>query len=101
MKTFTLHVNGMHCTACEKLTELELGEAPGVSSVRASLARHTVEITGDFADRSPEAIMGELDPLLKKHDFSLSMEPASSPVKWSEFTVAAPVALGLIGLFIL
>jgi len=90
----------MHCPACEKLTELELGEAPGVSSVRASLARQTVEITGDFADGSLEAIMGEFDPLLKKHGFSLSLEPALSRVKWSEFTVAAPVALMLVAFFI-
>ena len=101
MKTITFHLHGMHCAGCEKLAELELGEAPGVSSVRAFLARQSVEITGDFTDRPPEAIIRELDPLLKKHGFSLSLEPPSRSVKWSEFVVAAPTALALMGLFIL
>lgn len=30
----------------------ELGELPGVSQVKASLAHHSVEVTGDFGDSS-------------------------------------------------
>jgi sulfite exporter TauE/SafE/copper chaperone CopZ len=100
MKTFTFHLHGMHCVGCEKLAELELRGVPGVSSVRASLARQSVEIAGDFAERQPEALICELGPLLKKHGFSLSLEPVARGVKWSEFAIAAPVALALMGLFI-
>jgi len=101
MKTLVFHLSGMHCAACEKLTELELREVPGVSSVRASLARQSVEIAGDFDDKAIEDIIREFDPLLKKHGFSLSSEPPQSVVKWGEFAAAAPVALILITLFIL
>jgi copper chaperone CopZ len=38
MKTLVFHVAGMHCPACEKLAELELRSAPGVSSAKASFS---------------------------------------------------------------
>jgi sulfite exporter TauE/SafE/copper chaperone CopZ len=100
MKTITFHLNGMHCAACEKLAELELSEAPGVVSARASLVRQTVEITGDFADGSCDNIILQLNPLLKKHGFSISQEPIRPSVQWSEFVLAAPLAIILMAAFV-
>jgi len=100
MRTLIFHVSGMHCASCERLTEAELCDAPGVATVKASLARECVEVTGDFGGLSDEAVMRDLDRLVQKHGFSLSVAPSKHAVVWSEFAVAAPVALGLMAAFL-
>jgi sulfite exporter TauE/SafE/copper chaperone CopZ len=95
--TLVFQVGGMHCQSCERLIEMELRAAPTVTAVTASLAQHTVEVTGDFGGLADEAILGQLNPLLQKHDFALSLEPARRAVKWTEF---APVALALMTAFL-
>ena len=99
-KTYTFHVNGMHCNACVVLTESELSELREVSHVKASLKHLNVEITGDFGDKNPEHIAQDLSEVLKPHGYTLSLEKQKHDVKWSDFNFALPIALGFIAFFI-
>ncbi|MDO8469924.1 MAG: sulfite exporter TauE/SafE family protein [bacterium] len=99
MKAYTFHVNGMHCTACVALTEHELLEDPKVVSAKSNLAAQSVEIVGDFGDLPPSAVAVELTKRLSQH--SLALERPMRTVSWREFTIAVPVALGFVALFIL
>ena len=101
MKTYTFHVTGMHCNACVVLTESELNDVPEVSKARSSLANHTVEVTGDFGDKTPEHIALDLNEVLQPHGYTLSFEKQKHSVKWSDFNSALPIAAGFIALFII
>src|SRR3989344_8336947 len=98
-KTYTFHVNGMHCKACVVLTEGELGEHPKVVSAKSSLHTRSVEICGDFGDMTLEEIAKELSGLLSQH--KLSTESEKKKVNWADFKIALPIALGFIALFII
>lgn len=100
MKTYTFHVSGMHCNACILLTESELLEHPKVTSARSSLKTHSVEVTGDFGEATPEAIAHELSELLEKHGYRLSVERAAVVKRWADFQYALPIALGFSVLFV-
>ncbi len=100
-KTYTFNVNGMHCNACVMLTESELNEIVEVSHVKASLANFSVEVTGEFGDKTPEQIAEELSVVLKPHGYTLSLEKEEKKINWSDFNLAIPVALGFIAFFIL
>lgn len=93
-------VSGMHCQSCERLIEAELRAVPGITSATALRARHTVAIAGDFSGQAPEVILRQLNPLLEKHNFTLSLEPARRTVPWSEFVLAAPAAIALMAAFL-
>ena len=67
MKTHTLHIQGMHCNACILLTESELEEVSYISKAKSNLNTHTVEITGEFGEKSKETIVKELSDVLLKH----------------------------------
>lgn len=97
-KTYTFHVNGMHCNACVVLTEMELKEHPKVHHAKSNLAKLSVEIVGDFGDTSPEEIAKELSTVLSEH--SLSTEKQKHVAKWSDFNLAIPIAAGFVALFI-
>lgn len=101
MKTYTFHVNGMHCNACVVLTESELNDLPEVSKAKSSLATHSVEVTGNFGDKEPEHIARDLSEVLKPHGYTLSLEKQNHSVKWSDFRIALPIAFGFIALFII
>jgi len=101
MKTYTFHVNGMHCKACVVLTESELSDVPKVSKAKSSLANHSVEVTGDFGDKEPEHIAQDLSEVLKPHGYTLSLEKQRHLAKWADFKLAFPIALGFIMLFII
>lgn len=101
MKTYTFHVNGMHCNACVILTESELNDIPEVSKAKSSLATHTVEVTGDFGDKEPEHIAMDLNEVLKPHGYTLSLEKQKHSAKWSDFRIALPIAGAFIALFII
>jgi sulfite exporter TauE/SafE/copper chaperone CopZ len=100
MKTYTFHVHGMHCNACVLLTESELGELPEISRARTSLRNMSVEVTGEFGDKSAEHIAKDLTEILKPHGYSLSLEKQVAVIQWSDFKVALPVAAAFIALFI-
>ncbi len=100
MRTYTFHVNGMHCKACVVLTESELSDVPAVSKAKSSLANHTVEVTGEFGDKEVEQVARDLSEVLKPHGYTLSLEKQQHSVNWADFNLALPIAAGFIALFI-
>ena len=96
---YKFHVHGMHCGACVLITESELGDLPNVSHVRSSLDNHSVEITGNFGNKTQEEIAEELSVPLKPHGYSLSLKKEITKKDWSEFKVAVPTALAFALLF--
>lgn len=46
----TFNVKGMHCAACEKLLQMEIGGLKGVKRVQANAVKGTVEVDGDGFD---------------------------------------------------
>jgi len=99
MTTHLFHIQGMHCPSCEKLTEMTLGDAPGVKHVKASLSGGTVEVTGEFGDTQPDDLACVLSPLLQPHGYTLSLEARRHDPRWSEFLVAVPAAVAMLALF--
>lgn len=100
MKTYTFHVNGMHCASCVILIESEFTDTPEVTNVKASLARHEVEVTGAFGDKEPEHIARDLSEVLRPHGYTLTLEKKKHTAKWADFRLALPFALGFIAVFI-
>lgn len=98
---YTFHVHGMHCSSCVILTESTLGDLPNITKVKSNLQNHTVEVTGDFGDKTAEQIARDLSEVLKPHGYSLALEKQIKNKKWLDFKIAIPVALGFILLFIL
>ena len=101
LKTYTFHVSGMHCNSCVVLIESELGDLPEVRKVTSYLASHSVEVVGDFGDKKLEHIAKDLSEILKPHGYSLSVERKRHEVKWSDFKIAVPIAIGFVALFII
>ena len=98
---YTFHVHGMHCNACVLMTESELGDLPNITHVKSSLKNHSVEVVGDFGGKTPEQIAEELTIPLKPHGYTVSVEKQTKEKNWSEFKIAAPIALGFAILFVL
>lgn len=101
MKTHTFHVHGMHCASCVLVTESEIGELPHVTYVKSSLATHSIEVTGDFGDKTIEQIAEELTLPLQIHGYKISSEKSVKEKRWSEFKIAIPIALGFAIFFVL
>ena len=102
---YTFHIQGMHCKACELMTESELKEIPYISSVKASLHSNLVEVVGDFGDKIEEQVADELSRVLKKHGYSLSVEKSQKPqgklvASWHDFKIALPIAFGFVAFFV-
>lgn len=100
MKTYTFHVNGMHCKACELMTESELKDIPYITNAVSSLKTRSVEVTGDFGDRTEEQIAADLSQVLAKHGYTLSVEKQAHVKNWSDFKIAIPIAVGFAVLFV-
>lgn len=100
-KTYTFHVTGMHCNACILMTESELQDVPYISHAKSSLKTHSVEVTGDFGDRSQEVIAEELTKILAKRGYSLSVEKKSKKKNWEDFAIALPLAAVFAVLFVI
>ena len=84
------------------MTESELKDVPIVTNAKTSLETHSVEVTGDFGEQSPEAIAVELSKVLLKHGYSLSVEKQVPKAKaWADFKIAIPIALGFAVLFVI
>ena len=97
----TFHVSGMHCHACILLTESELQDVEYVTRATSSLHTRTVEVQGDFGDRSLEEVARELSQVLEKHGYALSVNKPADTVNWSDFTIAVPVAIAFTVFFVL
>lgn len=97
-----LHVNGMHCAACELVIEKKLKKVQGVSFVDAKLASHTVEIKGELKG-SPEELAEEFTRLVEKDGYTITVEKhhVKRQINWNEFMYAVPIAFVIIILFIL
>lgn len=100
-KTYTFHVLGMHCKACVFMTEDVLKDMPAISKATTRLGSKTVEITGEFGDKTPEEIARELSLALKPHGYSLSVEKPEVVSNKKDFLFALPIALGFIVAFVL
>ena len=74
---------------------------PEVTKAKSSLVTHSVEVTGDFGDKTPEHIARDLSEVLKPHGYTLSTEKQKHLVNWSDFKIAVPTALGFIVFFII
>jgi sulfite exporter TauE/SafE/copper chaperone CopZ len=101
MDTYTFHIKGMHCNACILLTESEVQDLPHINYVKSDLVHHTIEVGGEFGDRTPDAIAQELTDVLLKHGYTVSVEKQAVEKKWSDFLIAIPIALGFGVLFVL
>ena len=99
-KKYTFHVHGMHCNACVLMAESELADLPNISHVKASFKNHSVEVTGDFGEKTLEQIAEELTIPLKSHGYTVSIEKHVKEKNWSDFKIAIPIALGFAVLFI-
>ena len=97
---YTFHVHGMHCYSCVLLTESELIDLPHVTFVKSSLKKHTIEVEGNFGDKTPEQITLELTSLLEHHGYMVSVEKQQRSVNWGDFRIAMPIALGFLFLFV-
>ncbi|MEK7565097.1 MAG: sulfite exporter TauE/SafE family protein [Patescibacteria group bacterium] len=100
LKKYTFYVKGMHCKACVVLIESELKELSEISSAEASLKDLSVEVSGNFGDKIPEHIAKDLSEVVKPHGYELLLEKEKHFVKWHDFLIAGPIALGFILLFI-
>jgi len=89
----------MHCKACTVLVESEITGFPGVTRAKASLANHTLQVSGELARKPPLQIIQDLAPALTKHGFSLSEKPGTHFVAWNQFLVAIPLALLFLAIF--
>lgn len=101
MKTYTFHIHGMHCNACVILTEDKIGSLPNVSKVTSKLKNHSVEIVGDFGNKTDIQIAEELTTLVKDNGYTVSVEKQVVEKNWSDFKIAIPVAVGFAVLFVL
>jgi sulfite exporter TauE/SafE/copper chaperone CopZ len=100
IQKYRFHVQGMHCKACILMTESELSDLPNITHVKSSLKDNSVEVVGDFGDKTPEQIAEELTIPLKHHGYSVSVEKQVEEKKWSDFKIAVPVAFGFAVLFV-
>lgn len=100
-KKYKFHVHGMHCSSCVIVTESELKESPNVISAKSILKDHSVEIQGNFGDKTEEQIAEELSTLIMDHGYTLSVKEEAKNKKWKEFKVAIPIAILFMVLFIL
>ncbi len=90
----------MHCNACVLLTESEIKNLPGVTSAKSSLKNHSIEVTGNFGDKTPEEIAKELTVPVAPHGYSIEIEKQEKKVNWGEFKTAVPIALAFALLFV-
>lgn len=100
-KTYIFHVSGMHCKACILMTESALVDVAYVTHAKSSLKTHSVEITGEFGNKTPEVIAEELSSVLKKHGYTLSVEKNAHVAGWGDFVYALPIAAVIVLAFLL
>ena len=95
-QTLTLHIKGMHCSACTLLTESEAKELPYISNAHSDLRRHTITVEGDLAGKLPQEVALALTERLHGHGYTVSVERQHHAKSWADFKVAVPVALAFI-----
>ena len=98
--TYTFHVNGLHCQSCVLLTQDALNELSFVSDAKTSIAKNTIQVTGDFGAKIEAEIMSELSKALEPMNYTLTKEHVIKKVVWADFAIAVPIALLFIFGFI-
>ena len=100
--THTFYVLGMHCGACVYMTESELLDVPYITSAKTNLTANTVEVTGEFGNKSPETIAEDLTRVLTKNGYTLSVNQPANDKKniWKDFNLAIPIAIAFALLFV-
>jgi sulfite exporter TauE/SafE/copper chaperone CopZ len=83
------------------MTESKIGGLPSVSSVKSNLNNHSVEVTGDFGDKTETQIAEELTSVVKDGGYTVSTEKQVVENNWSDFKIAIPIAIGFAVLFVL
>ena len=91
----------MHCNACTLLIESELNDLSNVNSVESSLNDCSVEIEGNFDNKTDEQIAEELTLPLKAHGYSISVEKQEKEKNLKDFKIAIPIALVFAMFFII
>jgi len=98
-KTLKIKISGLHCRACEILSEAKLSALPGVTAVRVSQRRGQAEI--DYTNQTPDLkiIRQELQAL----GYDLITETAAEIKNrrrqaWREFGFALIIVLIITGL---
>ena len=99
-KKYTFHVHGMHCNACILVTESELEDLPNITYVKSSYKNHSIEVSGDFGNKTEEQIAEELTSKLKPHGYTVSLQKQKQEVIWKDFKIAIPIAVGFAVLFV-
>ena len=97
---YNFHVHGMHCNACVLMIESELNDLSNITYVKSSLENNSVEIIGDFGDKTLEQIAEELSIPLKPHGYTVSIEKQNHSPKWEDFKTAIPISIGFAIVFI-
>lgn len=91
----------MHCNACVLMIESELKEFSNITYVRSSLKHHSLEVIGDFGNKTMEQIAKELTMPLKSHGYTISVEKQIKIKNWSDFKIAIPIALAFMAIFLI
>lgn len=100
LEKYTFHIKGLHCTSCVLLTEEKLRELKEIKIVKTSLQSNTIQVTGDFSTKKIEDVTTYLNNTLKPLGYTVSVKKQRSPVHWSEFKIAIPIAAAFIIFFI-
>lgn len=93
MNKFVFRVKGMHCPACETLTQSEIAEDSRVVSVKSDLRTRSAEVVGNFDGLSREEVARQLSGRLSQHQL-LSGEDTGDPIR-KEF-VSAGIIAGIV-----
>jgi len=101
IKKYKFHVHGMHCQSCVLVTESEISDLPNVQTVKSNLKHHSIEVVGDFGDKTLEEVAEELTVPLKVHGYTVSVEKQIKEKNWSDFKIAVPIAAGFAILFVI
>jgi len=83
----------MHCNSCVLMIESELKDLPYITSARSNLRDNSLEVSGDFGNKTKEQIAQELTIPLASHGYTISVEKEKRFVQWGDFKIALPVAI--------
>ncbi len=98
---YTFHVAGMHCNACILVIEDEIGSLPDITKAKVSLKNHSLEVVGDFGNKTAEQVASDLTEVVRSKGYVVSVEKQLKEKKWADFKIAIPIALSFILLFLL
>ncbi|HCC84042.1 TPA: hypothetical protein DEP96_04320 [Candidatus Uhrbacteria bacterium] len=106
MTTHIFCISGLHCSSCILLTESELTDLPYITKAVTNLSKNTIEVTGDFGDKSLSAIAADLTQVLNQHGYTVTELTENGRSYYatlknlSEFKTALPIALLIVIIFI-